>query len=95
MDFLDRQNQMWLDALEEDVKQELFDNWLAAQSDEGPEYVEHRLMSYASEDMQKLYNEHYELTMADEYYFVPESEHEEYIKFVNQELAKFEGQVQE
>ena len=91
MEFLELQNQMWLDALEEDIKDELFRNWAEAHADEGPEYLEHRMMSYASEDMQKLYNKHYELTMEDEYYFVSEDEHEEYIKFVNEQLAKMEG----
>jgi|LauGreDrversion4_2_1035121.scaffolds.fasta_scaffold100776_5 hypothetical protein len=91
MEFIESQSQKWLTALEETIKNELFESWRDAHADEGPEYLEHRMMSYASEDEQKLYNNHYRLTMEDEYYFVAEDEHEEYIKFVNQELAKLEG----
>lgn len=78
MEFLDKQNQMWLDSLEEDIKAELYQNWIDAQSDEGQDYLEYVIMSYASEDMQKLYNEHYGYTMEDDFFFVTSDQQEAY-----------------
>ena len=86
MEFLENQNQMWIDALEEDVKQALYDGWINSNSDEGDAYVENRLMSFASTDMQQKYNEHYGLTMDDDFYFVHPDKWDEFISYQNRNL---------
>jgi hypothetical protein len=86
MEFLENQNQMWIDALEEDVKQALYDGWINSNSDEGDAYVENRLMSFASTDMQQKYNDHYGLTMDDDFYFVHPDKWDEFIAYQNRNL---------
>lgn len=81
MDFLDRQTDMINDLIIDDIKNDLFENWLNTHTDEGSDYVEFRIMQYASEDLQQAYNVHYGLTMDDEYYFVPANGWDEYIEY--------------
>lgn len=38
-------------------------------ADEGPEYMEWKLMYYASDELKRQYNEYYNLAENDEYYF--------------------------
>jgi hypothetical protein len=85
MSFLDDQNQMWIDALIEDVKEALFENWTNAQLEESEAYNEHKLMEYASEDMQQKYNEYYGYGYDDEFYFVKENEWDKFIAHQNKE----------
>jgi hypothetical protein len=81
MDFLDRQTDMINDIIVDDIKNDLFENWLNSHVDEGSLYLEHKIMQYASEDLQQAYNVHYGLTMDDEYYFVPADGWDEYIEY--------------
>jgi hypothetical protein len=83
MSFLEDQNQMWIDALIEDVKEALFEDWANAQLDESEAYHEHRLMEHASEDMQQKYNEYYGYGYDDEFYFVKENEWDKFIEHQN------------
>jgi hypothetical protein len=85
MSFLDDQNQMWIDALIEDVKEALFEDWVNSHLDEGEDYNEHKLMEFASEDMQQKYNEYYGYGYADDYYFVKSNEWDKFLAFKNGE----------
>jgi hypothetical protein len=49
-------------------------------------YLEHKIMQYASEDLQQAYNVHYGLTMDDEDYFVPANGWDEYIAYHGRNL---------
>jgi hypothetical protein len=86
MDFLDRQTDMINDLIIDDIKNDLFDNWLDSHTDEGSEYVEYKIMQYASEDLQQAYNVHYGLTMDDDNYFVPANGWDEYIAYHGRNL---------
>jgi hypothetical protein len=86
MDFLDRQTDMINDLIVDDIKNDLFDNWLDSHTDEGSEYVEYKIMQYASEDLQQAYNVHYGLTMDDDNYFVPANGWDEYIAYHGRNL---------
>jgi hypothetical protein len=69
MEFLDTVNQMSLDAIDEDIKDHLLDQWINTHADEGPEYIEHGFMMFAGPELQKQYNEYYKLTKDDDFYF--------------------------
>lgn len=69
MEFLDTVNQMSLDAIDEDIKDHLLDQWIDSIADEGPEYVEYKVMGFAGPILQKQYNEYYGLTKDDDFYF--------------------------
>ena len=69
MEFLDTVNQMSLDAIDEDIKYHLFDQWISAHADEGPKYVEHQVMMFAGPELQKQYNDYYNLTKDNDFYF--------------------------
>ena len=55
-------------AMQQEIAEELFDDWSNNNCDEGPEYAEHQFMAYASDDLKKQYNEFYGYTEKDEYY---------------------------
>ena len=56
-------------AMQQEIGEELFDQWANNNLDEGTEYAEHAFMAYASPELQKQYNEFYNLSPQDEYYF--------------------------
>jgi hypothetical protein len=56
-------------AIQQEIGEELFDNWAYTNLEEGQEYAEQALMAYASPELQKQYNEFYNLSPQDEYYF--------------------------
>lgn len=66
--FSDNVNQMVLDAIETDIKDELFDQWNSSNCDEGLEYAEWRFFEFADEDIKQQYNEFYGYKEDDEYY---------------------------
>lgn len=69
MNFVESLNQMTQDALDEDIKDHLLQMWVDSLADEGPEYMEWKLMYYASDELKRQYNEYYNLAENDEYYF--------------------------
>jgi hypothetical protein len=81
MEFLDRQTDMINDLIVDDIKNDLFENWLNSHVDEGSGYLEHKIMQYASEELQQAYNEYYSLTMDDDNYFVPANGWEAYREY--------------
>ena len=56
-------------AIQQEISEELFDNWAYNCLEEGNEYAEHAFMSYASPELQKQYNEFYNLSKTDDFYF--------------------------
>jgi transcriptional regulator CtsR len=55
-------------AMQQEIGEELFDNWANNNLDEGEEYAEHAFMAYASTELKQQYNEYYGYTEKDEYY---------------------------
>ena len=55
-------------AMQQEIAEQLFDDWSNNNCDEGPEYAEREFMAYASDDLKKQYNEFYGYTEKDEYY---------------------------
>jgi len=70
MEFLEKQNQSWINDLDQHIAQCLYEDWANEHEKEGEDYLENRLMSFASAEMQKKYNEYYNLTKDDDFYFV-------------------------
>jgi hypothetical protein len=54
-------------AMQQEIAEELFDNWSNAMLDEGPAYAEYRFMEYASPELKQQYNEYYGYIEGDEY----------------------------
>ena len=55
-------------AMQQEIGEELYDQWSNKNCDEGPEYAEHEFMAYASPELKQQYNEYYGYTEKDEYY---------------------------
>lgn len=56
-------------AMQQEIGEDLFDQWSNKNCDEGPEYAEQQFMAYASPELQKQYNEFYNLSPQDDFYF--------------------------
>lgn len=56
-------------AMIQEIGEDLFDQWSNKNCDEGPEYAEQQFMAYASPELQKQYNEFYNLSKTDDFYF--------------------------
>lgn len=69
MNFLDSLNQMVQDAINEDIKDHLLDQWVANHADEGEAYLEWQVVGFADDTIKAQYNEYYDLTPVDEYYY--------------------------
>lgn len=55
-------------AMEQEIAEDLFDQWNSSNLDEGNEYAEYRFMEFASPELKQQYNEYYGYTEKDEYY---------------------------
>jgi hypothetical protein len=81
--FLEDVNQMVIDAVYQDIAEQLLEDWINSNldegqyyadkqsnknCDEGPEYAEYEFMAYASPELKQQYNEFYGYTEKDEYY---------------------------
>ena len=55
-------------AMQQEIGEELYDQWSNKNCDEGPEYAEYEFMAYASPELKQQYNEYYGYTEKDEYY---------------------------
>ena len=76
MSFLDNENQMVIDAIIEEVSEQLFDDWNNANLDEGEMYADYRILELAGDNyLNRRFNEFYDLKEGDEYYldFVEEA----------------------
>jgi hypothetical protein len=54
-------------AMQQEIGEELFDQWSANNLDEGEAYAEWQFMKYASDDLKQQYNEYYGYIEGDEY----------------------------
>jgi len=55
-------------AMQQEIGEELFDQWSYNNLEEGEEYAENCFMAYASPELKQQYNEYYGYTEKDEYY---------------------------
>ena len=70
MSFFDDENQMVVDAVIQEVSEQLFEDWNNANLDEGEIYADYRILELAGTNYLKgRFNQHYDLNPGDEYYF--------------------------
>jgi hypothetical protein len=55
-------------AMQQEIAEDLFDQWSNKNLDEGAEYAEYEFMQNASPELKQQYNEYYGYTEKDEYY---------------------------
>jgi hypothetical protein len=55
-------------AMQQEIAEELFDQWSNKNLDEGAEYAEHEFMQYASPELKQEYNNFYSYIEGNEYY---------------------------
>jgi hypothetical protein len=54
-------------AMQQEIGEELFDQWSANNLDEGEAYAEFMFMRFASDELKQQYNEYYGYIEGDEY----------------------------
>jgi GGDEF domain-containing protein len=54
-------------AMQQEIGEELFDQWSANNLDEGEAYAEFMFMRFASDDLKQQYNEYYGYIEGDEF----------------------------
>ena len=54
-------------AMQQEIAEELFDQWSNKNLDEGAEYAEYEFMQYASPELKQQYNEYYGYIEGDEF----------------------------
>ena len=54
-------------AMQQEIAEQLFDDWSNKNLDEGSGYAEWQFMSYASDELKQQYNEYYGYIEGDEY----------------------------
>jgi hypothetical protein len=54
-------------AMQQEIGEELFDQWSANNLDEGEAYAEYMFMKFASPELKQQYNEYYGYIEGDEY----------------------------
>ena len=55
-------------AMQQEIGEDLFDQWSNKNLDEGAEYAEYEFMAYASPELKQQYNEFYGYKEGDDYY---------------------------
>ena len=67
--FMDNENQMVIDATLSEIADELLDNWMQSNLDEGILYADWQIASRCDSNyLKRRYNEHWELTPDEEFY---------------------------
>jgi hypothetical protein len=66
--FTDDMNQMLMDSIEHDIKEQLFEDWNNSNLDEGEEYAEFKFMEFAPDNVRQSYNEYYGYKEGDDYF---------------------------
>ena len=66
--FIDTIAEHIIGAMQQEIGEDLFDQWSNKNCDEGPEYAEREFMAYASDELKKQYNEYYGYPEEDEGY---------------------------
>ena len=54
-------------AIQQEISEELFDQWSNKNLDEGSDYAENQFMQYASDELKQQYNEYYGYIEGDEF----------------------------
>ena len=54
-------------AMQQEISEELFDQWSNKNLDEGADYAENQFMQYASPELKQQYNEYYGYIEGDEF----------------------------
>jgi GGDEF domain-containing protein len=54
-------------AIQQEISEELFDQWSNKNLDEGADYAEYMFMQYASDELKQQYNEYYGYIEGDEF----------------------------
>jgi hypothetical protein len=54
-------------AMQQEISEDLFDQWSNKNLDEGSDYAEWQFMQYASPELKQQYNEYYGYIEGDEY----------------------------
>ena len=65
--FIDTIAEHIIGAMQQEIGEELFDQWSNKNLDEGPDYAEHMFMQFASDDLKQQYNEYYGYIEGDEF----------------------------
>ena len=69
MSFFDNENQMVIDAVIQEVSEQLFEDWNNANLDEGEIYADYRILELAGSNyLNGRFNQYYDLKEGDEYY---------------------------
>ena len=55
-------------AMQQEIAEQLFEDWSNKNLDEGAEYAEYEFMAYASPELKQQYNVYYGYVEGDEYY---------------------------
>jgi hypothetical protein len=66
--FIDTLAQHVVDVMNDEISEQLLDDWNNSNLDEGQEYAEFKFMEFASDDLKKQYNEYYGYVEGDEYF---------------------------
>ena len=66
--FIDTIAEHIIGAMQQEIGEELCDQWSNKNCDEGPEYAEYEFMAYASPELKQQYNVYYGYVEGDEYY---------------------------
>jgi hypothetical protein len=67
--FLEDENQMIIDAAIQEISDQLFDDWIFENSDEGPLYLDYKFAVMSNDPyIKQKFNSFYELQEGDEFY---------------------------
>ena len=66
--FIDTLAQHVVDVMNDEISEQLLDDWNNSNLDEGQEYAEFKFMEFASDDLKKQYNEYYGYVEGDDYF---------------------------
>ena len=69
MSFLENENQMVIDAIYQEIGEQLVEDWVQSNLDEGQMYADFRFAEMSNDNYIKgRFNQHYNLTPDDQYY---------------------------
>jgi hypothetical protein len=66
--FVDTLAQHVVDVMNNEISEQLLEDWSNNNLDEGEAYAEFKFMEFASDDLKKQYNEYYGYVEGDEYF---------------------------
>jgi hypothetical protein len=66
--FVDTLAQHVVDVMNNEISEQLLDDWNNSNLDEGQDYAEFKFMEFASDDLKKQYNEYYGYVEGDDYF---------------------------